>query len=113
VALAVPLEELDRRIEERTRAMAASGAADEARRAWAQPLSETARSVLGLEQFATLSEDDAVAEVTLATKRLARYQVKWLRRLPGAARVEADRPSEEIADAILTLERSGERLPPR
>jgi len=112
VALDVPLAELDRRIEERTRAMAAAGAAEEARRAWAQPLSETARNVLGLEQFATLSEDDAIAEVTLATKRLARYQAKWLRRLPGAARVDADRPSEEIADAILTLERSGERLSP-
>lgn len=112
VALDVPLAELDRRIEERTRAMAAAGAAEEARRAWAQPLSETARNVLGLEQFATLTEDDAIAEVTLATKRLARYQAKWLRRLPGAARVDADRPSEEIADAILTLERSGERLSP-
>ena len=43
----------------------------------------TARKVLGLEQFATLPEHQAVAEVALATRRLARYQRKWLRRMPG------------------------------
>ena len=63
--------------------MAAAGAAEEARRAWSGELSATARKVLGLEQFATLPEHQAVAEVALATRRLARYQRKWLRRMPG------------------------------
>ena len=69
------------------------GAADEARAAWARPLSATARKVLGLEQFATLPEDEAVAAVTHATRRLARYQRKWLRRMPrrGYARREPGR----------------------
>ena len=44
--------------------MAAAGAAEEAARAWARPLSETARKVLGLEEFATLPLDEAVERVT-------------------------------------------------
>ncbi len=54
LALDVPLEELDRRIDERTRAMAGAGAPAEAAAAWGRPLSATARKVLGLEEFATL-----------------------------------------------------------
>jgi tRNA dimethylallyltransferase len=111
VALDVPLDELDRRIEERTWAMAAAGAAAEARRAWSETLSETARKVLGLEQFAALPEDEAVAAVTAATKRLARYQRKWLRRLPGAVRVDGNRAPTEVADEIVALGRERQRLP--
>ena len=111
VALDVPLEELDRRIEERTQAMAAAGAATEARAAWARPLSATARKVLGLEQFATLPEREAVAAVALATRRLARYQRKWLRRMPGVTTLDGRRPAEELADEIVSLGRAGKHLP--
>lgn len=110
VALDLPLEELDRRIEERTRAMAAAGAAEEAARAWAGPLSETARKVLGLEEFATLAVSDAVERVALATRRLARYQRKWLRRMPGVVTLDANRPPEEIAADIVALGRTGQHL---
>jgi tRNA dimethylallyltransferase len=110
VALDLPLDELDRRIEERTRDMAAAGAADEAARAWALPLSTTARKVLGLEEFATLPVDEAVERVTLATKRLARYQRKWLRRISGAVTLDANRTPEEIAADVIALERSGQHL---
>ena len=102
VGLDVPLDVLDRRIEERTWAMAAAGAAAEARRAWSGPLSE---------QFATLSEDEAVAAVSAATKRLARYQRKWLRRLPGAVKVDGKRAPSEVADEIVALGRERQRLP--
>ena len=111
VALDVPLEELDRRIEERAQAMAAAGAATEARAAWARPLSATARKVLGLEQFATLPEREAVAAVALATRRLARYQRKWLRRMPGVTTLDGRRPAEELADEIVSLGRAGKHLP--
>ncbi|HEX7626994.1 MAG TPA: hypothetical protein VF379_08040 [Gaiellaceae bacterium] len=110
VALDVPLDELDRRIDERTRAMAAAGAAEEARRAWALPLSATAHNVLGLEEFATLSEEAAVAAVAQATRRLARYQRKWLRRMPGVAIVDGTRTAEEIADDVIALGRTREHL---
>ena len=111
VALDVPLEELDRRIEERTELLASRGAADEARRAWAGPLSATATKVLGLEAFATLPVDEAVVATTAATKRLARYQRKWLRRLPGVVTLDGGRAPEEIADEISALARTAERLP--
>jgi tRNA dimethylallyltransferase len=110
VALDLPLEELDRRIAERTSAMAADGAAEEAARAWAQPLSQTARKVLGLEEFATLPVDEAVERVTVATNRLARYQRKWLRRMPGVVTLDANRPPEEIAADIVALGRTGQHL---
>ena len=110
VALDLPLDVLDRRIDERARAMAAAGAADEARAAWEAPLSGTARKILGLEEFATLSVDDAVAAVAQATRRLARYQRKWLRRTPGVVTLDANRSPEEIADAIVALGRTGKRL---
>ena len=110
VALDLPLDELDERIEQRTRAMAAAGAADEARRAFAGPLSGTARKVLGLEEFATLPEAEAIEAVTAATRRLARYQRKWLRRLPGVVTLDGNRPAEEVADGILALGRAGEHL---
>lgn len=105
VALELPLDELDRRIEERTRAMAGAGAADEARAAWAGPLSETARKILGLQEFATLPENEAVEAVAQATRRLARYQRKWLRKMPGVVTLAADRPPEEVADEIVALGR--------
>ena len=110
VALDVPLDALDERIETRTRAMADAGAADEAKRAWAGPLSETARKVLGLEQFATLPEDEAVEAVAQATRRLARYQRKWLRRMPGVVTLDGNRAAAEVADEIVALGRARERL---
>jgi tRNA dimethylallyltransferase len=111
VALDVPLEELDRRIDARTRAMAEAGAAEEARRAWAGPLSATARKVLGLEEFATLPEEEAIASVAQSTRRLARYQRKWLRRMTGVVTVDGTRATEGIVDEIVALGRAGERLP--
>jgi tRNA dimethylallyltransferase len=110
VALDLPLDELDRRIAARTAAMAEAGAVDEARRAWAQPLSATARKVLGLEQFATLPPAEAIEAVAQATRRLARYQRKWLRRMPGVVTLDGNRPTEELADAVVALGCAGERL---
>lgn len=110
VCLDVPLDELDRRIDERTRAMVEHGAVEEARRAWGQPLSETARKVLGLEQFATLPETEAVEAVAAATRRLARYQKKWMRRLPARVTLDGRRSVGELADEVVAVERSGEHL---
>ena len=91
--------------------MVEQGVVAEARAVWAAGPAPTAARVLGLEQFATLSVDEAVPLVTRSTRRLARYQQKWLRRMPGVVTLDGDRPAEEIADEIVALERSGERLP--
>ena len=109
-ALDLPVEELDRRIDERTRAMVEAGAVEEARAAWELPLSDTARKVLGLAQFATLPEGEAVAAVAQATRRLARYQQKWLRRMPGVVRLDGNRPAAEVAGEIIALGRERQRL---
>jgi tRNA dimethylallyltransferase len=102
---------LDARIEARVEAMIAGGAVEEARTAWASPLSATARKVLGLQEFATLPPRNAAEAVAAATRRLARYQRKWLRRLPVAATLDGDRPAERVADEIVALASAGERLP--
>jgi tRNA dimethylallyltransferase len=101
----------DEQIRARVDAQVAAGVVDEASRAWSQPLSETARKVLGLEQFATLPLDEAVAAVVNASRRLARYQRKWLRRLTPAATLEGE--PEEVAAEILALASAGQRLPGR
>jgi len=103
----------DETIRERVAAQLEAGVVEEARRAWSQPRSETARNVLGLEEFATLPPDDAAAAVITATQQLARYQRKWLRRLPATTRLDGDRPAAALADEILALGRPGERLPRR
>src|SRR4051812_1655199 len=82
VGLDVDPDELDGRIQARVEAMVARGVVAEAQIAWQRELATTARKVLGLEEFATLPLVEAVPAVVTATRRLARYQRKWLRRLP-------------------------------
>ena len=103
----------DDAIRRRVAAQLEGGVVEEARGAWTQPRSETASNVLGLEEFATLPPDDAAAAVIAATQRLARYQRKWLRRLPAAVTLAGDRAPEVIADDIVALAGAGERLPRR
>jgi len=102
---------LNARIAERTRAMLAAGAAEEARAALARPLSSTAAKILGLREAAELPPAEAVEAIALRTRRYAAYQRKWLRRIPGVIRLDADRPLEDVADEILDMAGAGERLP--
>jgi tRNA dimethylallyltransferase len=104
-------EEVDRRIEERTRAMFDRGAVEEARRALAAPISATARTIHGLRDLAELPEEEAFDALRRRTMRYAAYQRKWMRRIPGLVSLPADRPPGEVADAILEVARAGERLP--
>jgi tRNA dimethylallyltransferase len=111
VALALASDVLDARIEARVAAMVERGAVEEAQAAWAGPLSDTARKVLGLEELATMPLEDAVPAVVAATRRLARYQQKWARRLTVAATLDGDRPPGVIADEIVALAGAGKRVP--
>jgi tRNA dimethylallyltransferase len=110
VGLDVPNDVLGRRIEERSRAMFESGVQDEVRAALAGEISLTARQALGLEEIATLPREQALAELVVRTRRYAAYQRKWMRRVPGIVMVDADRPPGEIADDIVALARTRERL---
>jgi len=111
VGLDLPKPVLERRIEERTRAMFDAGVEEEVRRALAGPISATARKTLGLDEIATLPREEAIAAVVVRTRRYAAYQRKWMRRVPGLAIVDADRSPGEIADEIVTLARTRERVP--
>jgi tRNA dimethylallyltransferase len=111
--LDVPREELGRRIEARTRAMIERGAAEEAQRALAQPISTTALHVLGLREAADLPRDEATAQIAQRTRRYAAYQRKWMRRIPGLVSLPAGRPPAEIADEIVEMARARQRLPAR
>ena len=111
VGLDVPKNVLERRIEERTCAMFDEGVQEEVSRALAGTVSLTARQALGLEEVATLPRDEAIAALVARTRRYAAYQRKWMRRIPGIAMVGADRPPGEIADDIVALARTRERVP--
>jgi tRNA dimethylallyltransferase len=111
VGLDVPPVVLERRIEQRTRAMFDAGVESEVRRALEQPISSTARKVIGLEEIATLAREEAIDALVGRTRRYAAYQRKWMRRIPGLVMFDADRPPGEVADDIVTLARTRERLP--
>ena len=111
VGLDVPVEELDRRIEERTRAMFDAGVEEEVRAALAGPLSATARKIMGLREVADLPARRGDRGAVARTRRFAAYQRKWMRRIPGLVSVRADRSPDEVADEILALARGGQRVP--
>jgi tRNA dimethylallyltransferase len=111
VGLDVPVPELDRRIAERTRAMFEAGVVEEARSALAGPLSSTAAKILGLREVAELPREEAEIVLAARTRRLAAYQRKWMRRIPGLVTVRADRSLDEVVDDVLALARGGQRVP--
>jgi tRNA dimethylallyltransferase len=111
VALDVPMDVLERRIEERATTMLERGVEAEARRALAGPISSTARTIYGLDEFAELPRDEALGALVRRTRRYAAYQRKWMRRIPGLVSLPADRPPGEVADAILEMARPRQRLP--
>jgi tRNA dimethylallyltransferase len=111
IGLDVPKAVLDRRIAERTQAMFAAGVQAEVRRALAHDISSTARKTMGIDEIATLPADEARDALITRTRRYASYQRKWMRRVPGIVMVDADRPVGEIADDIVSLARTRERLP--
>jgi tRNA dimethylallyltransferase len=113
IGLEVPRDVLHERIARRTRTMFERGVEEEVRRALVQPLSVTARQIMGLQAVAELPREDAVAELERQTRRYAAYQCKWLRRVPGAVTLRADRPPGEVADEILEMARARQRLPAR
>ncbi len=106
LGLDLPREALERRIRERTEEMFARGVVEEVRKALQQPVSRTAEKALGLRELAELSPDEALERIVMRTRRYAAYQRKWMRRIRGIVMIDADRPSTEVADAILEVARA-------
>jgi tRNA dimethylallyltransferase len=109
--LAVPRDVLLSRIESRARAMFVAGVEEEVRTALRGPLSQAAVHALGLREIADLPRAEALEQLILRTRRYAAYQRKWMRRIPGLVSVNADRPPDEVADEILEVARTRQRLP--
>jgi tRNA dimethylallyltransferase len=89
---------LAKRIDERVDAMIAAGAVEEVRRADAAGASPTARAALG---FAELLAGD-VGAMRTRTRRYAKRQLTWMRKLPGVELVNVTgRDPDEVAAALL------------
>ena len=57
-------------------------------------------------ELATLPLDEAPSAIVVRTRRYAAYQRKWMRRIPGIVMIDADRPTEQVVDAILDVARA-------
>jgi tRNA dimethylallyltransferase len=102
VALVMERAALYRRIDERVAAMVAAGAVDEVRRADAAGASPSARRALGFEEL--LRGD--VEGMQRRTRRYAKRQLTWLRKLPGKLAIDvtgrdAGSVAQEVRSALL------------
>jgi tRNA dimethylallyltransferase len=96
-ALTMDREALYDRIEQRIDAMLEAGAQQEAERAHAAGASATARAALGFQQLL----DGDVAAMRTRTRRYAKRQLTWLRKLPGAHLIDTTgRTPEDVAADI-------------
>ncbi len=98
VALTMERAALDAAIDARTARMVRDGAAEEVRRADAAGASPTARAALG---FADLLAGDPTA-MARRTRRYARRQLTWLRKLPGVETIDVTgRDAAAVAAELL------------
>ena len=98
VACVMQRAALDAAIDDRVAAMVAAGAGAEVRRAEAAGASATARKALGFED---LLRDDPEA-MARRTRRYARRQLTWLRKLPGVETVDlTGRAADDVAAELL------------
>jgi tRNA dimethylallyltransferase len=84
VGLTIDRERLDARIDTRVDAMAAAGAADEARAADTAGASRTARAALGFDEFIA----DDLDAVKTAHRRYVRRQLTWMKKMEGVEMID-------------------------
>lgn len=103
VALVMDRDALDAAIDARVDAMVAAGAVEEVRRAAQRGASRTARQALGFPELLEAAGDPGrrdhwVEQMKRRTRRYARRQLTWLRRLPGARLIDVSgRPADAVA----------------
>jgi tRNA dimethylallyltransferase len=100
-------EALNRRINARTKSMIAAGWLDEVRQLLKDygRLSPTAAEATGYRELidhlqGRLSLDDAIEQIKISTRQLARRQMKWFRRFPNVTWLPGDQP---LASHIETI----------
>ena len=99
---------LNRRINARVKSMIAAGWLDETRRLLDQfgDLSRTAAEATGYHELiehlrGRLSLDDAIEQVKIGTRQLARRQMKWFRRFPEMEWLPGDAPVDENVERVI------------
>ena len=110
IGLSWDREALNRRINARTKQMIEAGWLDETRGILNRfgGFSPTASEATGYRVLIDCIEgrqslDDAVEQIKIATRQLARRQMKWFRRWPQIKWIAGDRPIEKIVDEILAI----------
>ncbi|MDB5297168.1 MAG: miaA [Phycisphaerales bacterium] len=110
VGLGWDKDALNRRINARSKAMLAAGWVDEVRGLLATygRLGPTAAEATGYRELIAHIEgrqslEDAVEQIKIGTRQLARKQMKWFRRFPGVTWVAGDAPLEELTERVLKL----------
>ena len=103
-------EELNRRINARVRSMIDAGWLEETSRLLATygELSPTAGEATGYRELidhlrGKLSLDDAIEQIKIGTRQLARRQMKWFRRFRGVTWIDGNLPLSEKVDLVLKL----------
>jgi tRNA dimethylallyltransferase len=103
-------EALNRRINARVKAMMSAGWVEETRGLVDRfgPLAGTAAEATGYHELAEhlagrISLDDAIEQIKIATRQLARRQMKWFRRFPDVHWLPGDRPVEENAAEVMRI----------
>jgi tRNA dimethylallyltransferase len=99
---------LNRRINTRVKTMIAAGWLDEARRLLERcgDLSMTAVEATGYHELiqhlrGRISLDDAIEQIKIGTRQLARRQMKWFKRFPNVEWLRGDAPVEENVERIV------------
>ncbi len=110
VVLESPTPELNRQINERVRSMLSRGLLDEVRALQeSNRLGPQAREALGYKQLLAhlhgeCSLDDAIEQIKIETRRFAKNQRTWLRRLrttPGSVRIDAAAMARDASVALV------------
>jgi tRNA dimethylallyltransferase len=101
-------EALNRRINARVKQMIAAGWVEETRALLegGKPLSLTAAEATGYRELilhlqGKMTLDDAIEQIKIATRQLAKRQMKWFRRFPEVKWLSGDQLSAVLADQIL------------
>jgi tRNA dimethylallyltransferase len=99
-ALVMDRAELAQRIDARIDAMLAAGVTDEVRAADAAGASTTARAALGFQELL----DGDIEAMRTRTRRYAKRQLTWLRKLPGAHLIDVTgRTPEDVAAELIAM----------
>jgi tRNA dimethylallyltransferase len=103
-------EALNRRINQRVKSMIEAGWLEETRGLLDRlgPLAGTASEATGYHELADhlagkLSLDDAIEQIKIATRQLARRQMKWFRRFPDVHWLPGDAAPEDLSQRVLEL----------